>query len=107
MVGPEGYDVSTLLAGAQARKLLSSIIANGTVVILPHTRLAADDDGKADVDIWNVLKAGQIHEPGEWNGQFQQWRYRFHTVRFAVVIAFEETSSCVVVTFWEKKGAPR
>ncbi|MCC7071761.1 MAG: hypothetical protein IT383_10585 [Deltaproteobacteria bacterium] len=104
MTGPESYDVSKLLTGAQARKLLSYIVAKGTVVILPHARAAAGDDGKADVDIWNVLKAGQIHEPGEWNDQFAQWRYRFHTARFAVAVAFEETSSCVVVTFWEKKG---
>ncbi|OGQ21930.1 MAG: hypothetical protein A2138_20425 [Deltaproteobacteria bacterium RBG_16_71_12] len=104
MTGPESYDVSKLLTAAQARKLLSYIIANGTVVILQHAKDAAGDDGKADVDIWNVLKAGQIHEPGEWDDKFAQWRYRFHTARFGVAVAFEEKSRCVVVTFWQKKG---
>ena len=103
MPGAEAYDVSKQLTGAQARKLLSFVIANGTVVISQHARSAAGDDDKSDVDIWNELKFGQVFEAGEWNDNLQQWRYRFHTRRFAAVVTFDEISSCVVVTFWQKK----
>ena len=104
MSDPDAYDLTQSVPGPQARKLLSSILANGIVTIAPHAKAAASDDGRAEVDIWNVLRWGHIFEPGEWNEAWSQWRYRFHTARFCAVVAFEEISSWVVVTFWGKKG---
>lgn len=52
-----------------------------------------------------MLGAGQMHEPGEL--EHSSWRYRIHTPRMCVVIAFDEVTRWIVVTAWEKKGAGR
>lgn len=52
------------------------------------------------VDASNVLRAGQIREEGEEeNGTI---RYRVHTERMCVVIAFRSTTTVRVITAWRK-----
>lgn len=104
MPGPEDYDIECQLSGGQARKLLSLCRKVGSVRITRHALEKADLTGHARIDIDNVLRSGACTEAGEWHEGHGQWRYRFHTPRFAVVVAFEKISSYVVVTFWEKKG---
>ncbi|MBK6685943.1 MAG: hypothetical protein IPG45_15830 [Deltaproteobacteria bacterium] len=52
-------------------------------------------------DAINVLRAGRIHEPAEFEGA--SWRYRCHTVRFCVVVAFDGATRSIVVTAWRKQ----
>lgn len=97
----EELDVSAELEPAQVRKLLSHILRTGRVVFWQHALDALKDDGRTERDALNVMRAGQIYEPGEWRNEF--WRYRVHTARMCVVVAFESTSMTLVVTAWEKK----
>ena len=87
---------------AQARKLISRILAQGMVGFAdPHLYDAAADDGMTTVDVVNVLRGGQITEEAEWEGG--AWRYRVHTPKFCVVIEFLSEEQLVAVTTWRKK----
>lgn len=52
-------------------------------------------------DIENTLRGG-VCRPGEWNAQHAEWRYRFETSKFVVVVAFDEVESCIIVTTWRR-----
>ena len=97
----ENLDVGVELQPAQARKLLSHILRTGRVVFWSHALDALADDGRSERDALNVMRGGQIHEPGEWKDDL--WRYRVHTARMCVVVGFESTTMTLVVTAWEKK----
>jgi hypothetical protein len=57
-------------------------------------------DQMIEQDAINVLRAGRF-DPAEWeNGD---WRYRVHTQRFCVVVAFDSETLAVVVTAWRKR----
>jgi hypothetical protein len=62
-------------------------------------------DNLATGDVLCVLRGGEITEPAELeNGS---WRYRVHTRRLCVVVAFERDENdelLVVVTVWRKGG---
>lgn len=73
----------------------------GTVVFSRHARREMDADGMTEQDAINVLRAGRIHEPAEFEGA--SWRYRCHTVRFCVVVAFDGATRSIVVTAWRKQ----
>jgi len=88
------------LSPPEARRLILEILAGGEVVSSRH---AADEMGNDDltmVDCVNVLRGG-IVEPGEFeNGS---WRYRVHTQRIWVVVAFRSEKRLVIVTAWRSK----
>ena len=89
------------LSPAGARRLLRDIYANGRVVFTRHAREELQNDGRSEDDARNVLRAGLIHNPAEWEND--SWRYRVETPRFCCVVEFDSDASVVVVTFWEKK----
>ena len=80
-----------------ARRLIREILISGEVVSSGH---AADEMAKDDltlVDCINVLRGG-IVEPAEF--ERGAWRYRVHTERIGVVVAFRSETRLVVVTAW-------
>lgn len=97
----EPFDPDTALTEVQARKLLSKILREGEVVFAPHARKEMADDAMVEQDVFNVLRAGRIHEPAELENE--SWRYRVHTERFCVVVAFDSLTLTIVVTAWRKK----
>lgn len=100
-VGTEDLDTNDELTSAQARKLLSYVLTHGEVVFSGHARREMSNDEMTDQDVFNVLRAGRIHEPGELVRE--TWRYRCHTNKFCVVVTFEMSTTTVVVTAWRKK----
>ena len=97
----EDADTSKQLPQVQARKLLSYVLANGEVAFSAHARREMAKDGMAEQDVINVLRAGQVHEPGEL--VHESWRYRCHTNLFCVVVAFDSVALVIIVTAWRKK----
>ena len=80
-----------------AKRLIREILVCGEVVSSRH---AADEMAKDDltlVDCINVLRAGLV-EPAEMGRG--TWRYRVHTRRISVVVAFRSETRLVVVTAW-------
>jgi hypothetical protein len=96
----DDLDTEKRLPQAVARKLLSHILAVGEVIFSAHARSEMAKDSMIEQDVINVLRAGRIHEPGEYQGR--SWRYRCHTARYCVVVAFSSTTRTVVVTAWRK-----
>lgn len=85
------------LPPAEVRKLVREILKTGTLRWSTHGLSEMAADRLENVDVVNVLRGG-IAEPGEWeNGS---WRYRVHTQRIYVVIAFRSKDVAVVVTAW-------
>ena len=84
-----------------ARKLLSFVLQYGTVRFTRHAREELAADGRTERDAVNVLRGGQIHEAAEWVAD--SWRYRVHTARMCVAVAFDSATETVVITAWEKK----
>ncbi|MEL6195937.1 MAG: hypothetical protein AAFZ38_00390 [Myxococcota bacterium] len=100
----EDYDVSEQLTNIQARKLMSFILnTGGSVVFRRHALEELRKDGCSEADARNVLRNGWLepNEVGELRNE--TWRYRFHTHRMCVVVAFDTVTRCIVVTAWEKK----
>lgn len=97
-------DVTVCLPQNQVRKLVAQILlSGGTVRVTGHAmrEMGSDKFGPFSMnDVRNVLKHGHMSEPGEYeNGT---WRYRLHTARFCVVVAFRSETELVVVTNWRK-----
>lgn len=85
------------MAPAAAKKLLRSILKDGSVAFTRHAQIELQKDNMKTTDVINVLRGGSITGP-EWeNGG---WRYRAETQRFAVVFEFDSESECIVVTAW-------
>ncbi len=90
---------------AAARKLIRAILDTGNVVWSKHAlnEMAKDHYGEITrVDVVNVLRGGVV-EPGEF--ETGSWRYRVHTMRIWVVIAFnsETETELVIVTAWRTR----
>jgi hypothetical protein len=60
---------------------------------------AVRKDGLTRVDVVNVLRGGVV-KPGEY--ERGSWRYRIHTIRIWVVVAFNSGTELVIVTAWRK-----
>ncbi|HYO69549.1 MAG TPA: DUF4258 domain-containing protein, partial [Archangium sp.] len=66
-----------------------------------HAKEELANDDLDMFDVRNVLRAGKIlEEPELENGT---WRYRVHTERMTVVVAFVSESKLKIVTAWRKK----
>ncbi len=88
------------LSPPEAKRLIREILAGGEVVSSRHATEEMKNDDLTMVDCINVLRGGVV-EPAEWeNGT---WRYRVHTQRIWVVVAFRSETRLVVVTAWRSK----
>ncbi len=85
---------------ATAKKFIRAILDSGSVVFSRHAldEMANDKHGEITrVDVVNVLRGGVV-EPGEF--ERGSWRYRVHTIRMWVVVAFNSENELVIVTAW-------
>ena len=96
----EDIDVEDRIPIVQARKLLSSILADGTVFFSTHAQKEMANDNLTEDDVKNILRGGRIYEEPEWKSD--SWRYRFHTNTCCAVVAFDSVTMSVVVTAWRK-----
>jgi hypothetical protein len=95
------------LACTEARRLLTRLYLV-SLGFSGHARREMEKDDVTEPDVTNVVRCGRIHEEAEFeNGS---WRYRVHTSRFCVVVAFrgldeedESARGVVVVTVWRKR----
>ena len=94
-------DVNKHLDQNQARKLAREILTSGRIGFTRHAREEMEKDDLTEVDVVNVLRAGQLTEPGEM--EKGTWRYRIHTARIWVVVAFRSVAELVVITAWRKR----
>jgi hypothetical protein len=87
----------------EAKKLIQEICSSpqGEVVSSRHAKQELANDALTMMDAMNVLRAGKILEEAELeNGT---WRYRVHTARMTVVVAFQSESKLKIITAWRKK----
>ena len=87
----------------EAKKRIQEICSSpkGDIVSSRHAKQELANDGLTIVDARNVLRAGKITEEAELeNGT---WRYRVHTERMTVVVAFVSESKLKLITAWRKK----
>lgn len=87
----------------EAKKRIQKICSTpeGDIVSSRHAKQELANDDLTIVDARNVLRAGKITEEAELeNGT---WRYRVHTERMTVVVAFVSESKLKIITAWRKK----
>jgi hypothetical protein len=84
-----------------ATKLVKAIVKNGAIGWTAHALAEMAKDDLKTGDVVNVLRGGVITEAAEYeNGS---WRYRMHTLRIYVVVAFRSEQELAVVTAWRVK----
>lgn len=88
------------LTPAAARRRIREILASGEVVSSRHATQEMADDDLTMVDCINVLRSGVV-EPAEL--EHGSWRYRVHTQRIWVVVAFRSETRIVIVTAWRTR----
>lgn len=88
--GFEPYDAHV------CKRLAREYTENGRFVLTRHTRQRMAEREITTPDIVNTLRAG-LPQPGELEGG--AWRYRFNTMRFAVLVEFE-CDELTVVSVW-------
>jgi hypothetical protein len=86
---------------ASATSRIHAIARTGDIAWTRHVEGEMAADGLTSVDCVNVLRAGAVREPADL--ERGTWRYRVHTNRICVVVAFRSESELVVVTTWRKK----
>lgn len=96
----KGFDPDVPLKPAEARRLIAGILSGGRLIFSRHAREEMASDRMVEQDAINVLRAGSV-DPAEM--ERGSWRYRVHTLRFCVVVTFDEATAAVVVTAWRKK----
>lgn len=89
------------LDGNRAAKLIKQIVRDGQVAWSQHALDEMKKDDLATVDCVNVMRGGAVSEPAEF--EHGSWRYRIHTPRICVVVAFRSESELVVVTAWRNR----
>ena len=82
---------------AEAKKILRAILASGEVAFTNHALDEMEHDGISQAEAIGVLRSGVVEPPEFERGS---WRYRVHTRRTFVVIAFRSEVAAVVVTAW-------
>jgi Domain of unknown function (DUF4258) len=87
------------LGPVQAKALIRAILEAGNVLWSAHALDEMEKDDLTRVDVVNVLRGGVV-EPGEY--ERRSWRYRVHTIRIWVVVAFNSDTELVIVTTWRK-----
>ena len=89
------------LAPDIATALIHRIVREGSVAISKHARTEMAADNLTTVDCTNVMRCGAVSEAADL--ERRTWRYRIHTRRMCVVVAFRSEVELVVVTAWRKK----
>ena len=89
------------LSSDVATKLIHTIIREGSVTFSAHALKELGDDQLTTVDAVNVMRAGAVTERPDLIAH--TWRYRIHTQRICVVVAFRSEQELVVVTAWRAK----
>lgn len=85
----------------EALKHIQEIRQNGSIVYSGHAKKEMAEEGITTLDVVNVLRCGKIKEEAELeNGTY---RYRVHTVRMCVVVAFADKRELRIVTAWRKQ----
>lgn len=96
----KGFEPDVPLKPAEARQLITEILSSGQLMFSRHAREEMANDRMVEQDAINVLRAGSV-DPAEM--ERGSWRYRVHTLRFCVVVTFDDATKAVVVTAWRKK----
>ena len=86
---------------SEARKRIRAILTDGTLIVWGHAREEMAKDALSTPDIENVLWAGRVQEPAEF--EREEWRYRFYTGKIAVIVGFDSETEAHVVTAWRSK----
>lgn len=97
-------DIISRLERNQARKILSAILNRYGLSKISFTRHCLEElqkDNMTVVDVFNVLKRGQIFKDPEWTKG--TYRYRVETSIMLVVIGFSPPDCVRCVTAWRKK----
>lgn len=84
-----------------ATALIKTIIADGQVSWSQHAKDEMLADNLTMVDCVNVMRAGAVSEPAEYIRN--TWRYRIHTPRIYVVVAFRSEQELAIVTAWRQQ----
>lgn len=96
-------EVTSRLNPNQARKWLSEVLSFGGIRVTKlsrHCREEMSKDSLIPIDVYNVLKFGQIYRYPEFeNGSY---RYRVETQEIVVVIVFQEPHWVHCITTWRK-----
>ena len=93
--------VNEPLAPDAATALIKAIIQTGQVSFSAHATDEIRTDDLTTMDCVNVLRAGAVTESADLeNGT---WRYRMHTPRMCVVVAFRSEQDLRVVTAWRNR----
>ena len=87
------------LSPPEARRLIREILENGEVIFTRHARNEMANDDLDANDCLNVLRGGVEDQP-ELQGQSNSWRYRVHTPKIWVVVAFASETKLFVITAW-------
>jgi hypothetical protein len=93
----EDDSVDEPLDPSQAKKLIGTILKEGTVSFTSHAEKEMAEDDLSTVDCVNVLRGGVVEQPELERGT---WRYRVRTNRIVVVVSFRSKSALRVVTAW-------
>jgi hypothetical protein len=92
--------VNEPLSNPEARALIRSILAAGTVGYSRHAEEQMEARGISELDVTNALRGGHVIR-SEWEGT---WRYTVQTQRFSVVVAFSSEDELVIVTAWRNQS---
>ena len=92
--------VLTPLGRTEAKALAREIFESGFVEVSAHAIDEMRKDGLETVDCVNLVRAG-VFEPAEYVNR--EWRYRVHTSRMCIVIAFRSAARLRIVTAWRIK----
>ena len=84
-----------------AKKRIRNILADGNLIVWAHAEKEMAEDDLDVQDIKNVLWAGRVQEPAEF--EKGEWRYRFYTRTTAVILGFDSETAAHVVTAWRTK----
>lgn len=84
---------------AEAKRILLTILQEGTVSFSRHARQEMAKDALTAVEVVQVLRSGVVEAP-EW--EHGSWRYRVWTGRVTVVVVFRNAHALVVVTAWRR-----
>ena len=96
-------DIESRLEKGQAKKLISEILTKhpGAVGYTKHCLEEMTNDKMIIGDLLNVLRAGLISDPPEF--EKEQWRYRVQTKKITVVVSFAAPNKIRCVTTWRMK----
>lgn len=89
------------LAPDDATRLIKKLVREDAVSFSIHAGQEMLKDGLTTVDCANVLRAGVVNEPADF--ERGTWRYRVHTNRLCVVVAFRSEAELRIVTAWRKR----